>query len=159
MTADALRDALRCDRPRCTCRRGRMTHCPAHSDSSPSFAVDQAGERLLVHCHGGCEQRAVIAALQARQLWPSVKPNLRKSTLRSPLEQARSEILQDARRQIRRLDGEVYQWSDEIRWCYQLVARAREVGTRLGADSETAWNLLEQAARLETATHAAELTA
>lgn len=49
MTADELRTALRCGRPRCPCRRPRgPVHCPAH----------------------GCPQGAVLRALRGRDLWP-----------------------------------------------------------------------------------------
>jgi len=45
--------------------------CPAHPDKNPSLSVSHGDNgRPLVHCHAGCEQRAVIAALQALGLWP-----------------------------------------------------------------------------------------
>jgi hypothetical protein len=121
--------------------------------------VDQAGERLLVHCHGGCNQRAVIEALHARQLWPGARTPGRgiadRQRLLPPLAQVRREILLKARRLLSRLPLERYQWSDEIRWSYQLVASARRVATAIG-DRDEAWQLLERAAWLETATLAAE---
>jgi putative DNA primase/helicase len=45
--------------------------CPAHMDrKKPSLALrDGDGGILLVHCHAGCEQGAVIDALRARGLW------------------------------------------------------------------------------------------
>ncbi|KUO66929.1 MAG: hypothetical protein APF80_09160 [Alphaproteobacteria bacterium BRH_c36] len=44
--------------------------CPAHEDSTPSLALrDTAEGRVLIHCHAGCEQDAVIAALRKRGLW------------------------------------------------------------------------------------------
>jgi putative DNA primase/helicase len=44
--------------------------CPAHDDSEPSLSITDAGDgRVLVHCHAGCEQKDVIAALRARGLW------------------------------------------------------------------------------------------
>ena len=47
--------------------------CPAHKDrKKPSLALrDGDGGRVLVHCHAGCEQEAVIDALRARGLWGS----------------------------------------------------------------------------------------
>ncbi len=159
MSAADLRDALRCGRPRCACRRGRTVHCPAHPDRTPSFVVDEIGGRLLVHCHGGCDQRAVIAALHARQLWPAPGPARERACSASPLDEARRAIRMEARRQVSRLPLEGYRWADEIRWCYRLVRRAHEVATRLGPMSEAAWELLTQAAWLETATHAAEADA
>lgn len=43
--------------------------CPAHDDRSPSLSIREDG-RILVHCHAGCTQRAVIAAMRSRGLWP-----------------------------------------------------------------------------------------
>lgn len=49
---------------------GWMARCPAHDDNSPSLAIrlDESG-RLLIFCHGGCDQRSVIAGLIVRGLW------------------------------------------------------------------------------------------
>ncbi len=77
MDADAIRTALRCDRPGCACQRpnGNM-HCPAHPDEHPSLKVDQADDgRVLVHCFAGCTQEAVIKALQVRGLWTGFPPS------------------------------------------------------------------------------------
>ena len=48
-----------------------LAFCPAHADrNKPSLALcDGDGGIVLVHCHAGCEQKAVIAALRARGLW------------------------------------------------------------------------------------------
>jgi hypothetical protein len=43
--------------------------CPAHDDSRPSLSVKDGEVGIVVHCHAGCEQRDVIAALRARGLW------------------------------------------------------------------------------------------
>ena len=45
--------------------------CPAHDDHDPSLSVSEGQDgKVLVKCHAGCEQEHVIAALQARDLWP-----------------------------------------------------------------------------------------
>ncbi len=45
--------------------------CPAHDDREPSLSVtDTADSKVLVHCHAGCDQDAVIKALRDRGLWP-----------------------------------------------------------------------------------------
>jgi putative DNA primase/helicase len=49
---------------------GGTARCPAHDDRSPSLSVRDAGGKVLVHCHAGCDQGAVIEALRARGLWP-----------------------------------------------------------------------------------------
>ena len=49
---------------------GWIAHCPAHDDRRPSLSVRVVGDRVLVKCHTGCSQAAVIAALRDRGLWP-----------------------------------------------------------------------------------------
>ena len=52
---------------------GWSCRCPAHDDRHPSLSVaDAADGRVLVHCHAGCDQHAVIDALKGRGLWPGV---------------------------------------------------------------------------------------
>lgn len=45
--------------------------CPAHDDHNPSLSLTVKNGRLLVHCHAGCAQENVIAALRSRGLWPT----------------------------------------------------------------------------------------
>ena len=40
-----------------------MACCPAHQDKSPSLAIKEADDRVLVHCFAGCETSDVIAAI------------------------------------------------------------------------------------------------
>jgi hypothetical protein len=75
MTADQIRSALACGRPGCECTKGGVkTHCPgpshAHGDQHPSLGVTDKDGKVLVRCYGGCEQGAVVTALQERDLWP-----------------------------------------------------------------------------------------
>jgi hypothetical protein len=63
-----------CGRAGCACGRAAergsgMTHCPAHADAHPSLHVQAAAERVLVRCHAGCPQAAVLAALGDAGLW------------------------------------------------------------------------------------------
>ena len=37
--------------------------CPAHEDDHPSLTITPAGEKVLLHCHAGCEVSAVVTAL------------------------------------------------------------------------------------------------
>ena len=37
--------------------------CPAHQDRSPSLAISEADDRLLLHCFSGCETKDVMTAV------------------------------------------------------------------------------------------------
>jgi putative DNA primase/helicase len=56
------------------CRRagaGWIACCPAHKDRNPSLSLHASADgQALVHCHAGCSQTAVIAALKDLGLWP-----------------------------------------------------------------------------------------
>jgi putative DNA primase/helicase len=67
MTADAIVRGLQARRSGSTW----MAKCPAHDDRTPSLAIRESQGKILVHCHAGCDQRDVIAALKARDLWKS----------------------------------------------------------------------------------------
>jgi hypothetical protein len=55
---------------------GWLAKCPAHNDHGPSLSIDEGADgKPLVHCHGGCPQDAVIAALKASGLWWTKDPN------------------------------------------------------------------------------------
>lgn len=44
--------------------------CPAHDDKTPSLSIEDAPNgNVLVHCHAGCSQNAVIDALRDLGLW------------------------------------------------------------------------------------------
>jgi hypothetical protein len=150
MTAQEIRDALRCGRGGCPCTKPRLrvTHCPAHGDRYPSFGVDEQDGRLLVHCRSGCSQAEVIDALRHRGLWAAVPPT--EARPRSPEEEARRQVLAEERYRRARVAPwlERYAESDQDRFCDQVVARARAVATELG-DTPKAWDLLEAAANLE----------
>jgi len=47
-----------------------MARCPAHDDREPSLSICDADDgKVLVRCHAGCDQVAVIEMLRARGLW------------------------------------------------------------------------------------------
>jgi 5S rRNA maturation endonuclease (ribonuclease M5) len=46
-----------------------MAKCPAHDDHNPSLSIREKDGKVLVHCHAGCSQDAVLATLNARGLW------------------------------------------------------------------------------------------
>src|SRR5205823_4966813 len=48
---------------------------PAHQDREPSLSIRDANDgKVLVCCHAGCTQDAVITALRARGLWEDGSP-------------------------------------------------------------------------------------
>ncbi len=54
---------------------GWMACCPSHEDRNPSLSIrDAEGGKVLVHCHAGCSQGAVIAELKSKGLWPQGGP-------------------------------------------------------------------------------------
>src|SRR6516225_1234888 len=49
---------------------GWMARCPAHDDREPSLSIrDVEDGKVLVHCHAGCDQAQVIAALRSSRAW------------------------------------------------------------------------------------------
>ena len=42
---------------------GWMAKCPAHKDRQASLKVDEADDKILIHCHAGCTPFAVTGAL------------------------------------------------------------------------------------------------
>jgi hypothetical protein len=51
---------------------GWMARCPAHDIREPSMPIRDADEgQVLVHCHVGCDQHQVIAALKPRRIFSS----------------------------------------------------------------------------------------
>jgi putative DNA primase/helicase len=66
MTAEIIARALGGHRAGATW----MARCPVHDDRSPSLSINAGKDgKVLVRCHAGCDQRDLIAALQARGLW------------------------------------------------------------------------------------------
>lgn len=49
---------------------GWVARCPAHDDRRPSLSINEGEDgRVLVRCHAGCDQSAVIDALKGLGLW------------------------------------------------------------------------------------------
>lgn len=47
--------------------------CPAHADRSPSLAIKDTGERLLLHCFAGCDADDVLVAVG--MAWRDIYPD------------------------------------------------------------------------------------
>ena len=60
MNAEDVLDRLE----RATGGKGKwMARFPAHRDKSPSLAIKEAEDRVLIHCFAGCETTDVTAAI------------------------------------------------------------------------------------------------
>ncbi len=71
ITVETIRQALTCGQSRCSCSRANgLVHCPAHEDKKPSLSVSESTGKILIKCHAGCSQMAVIDALRGRGIWP-----------------------------------------------------------------------------------------
>jgi hypothetical protein len=134
-------------------RKGWTARCPAHDDheNSLSLAIGDDG-RLLLNCFAGCRPQPIVAAagLQMRDLFAASAPVAASTRPRamSALEEARRDILREARRQRARRDVEGYADADTVRAGRRGVLLARAHATGLG-DCDAAWDLLDAAAALE----------
>jgi hypothetical protein len=64
---------------------GWKARCPSHDDETPSLSLsDGENGRVLLHCHAGCSQSEVIAALVALGLWPN-KTRSKRSMEKTPI--------------------------------------------------------------------------
>ena len=71
---------------------GWLVCCPAHDDRNPSLSVrDGTDGGVLVHCHAGCAQRDVLAALKECGLWDGGMGNLWRHASRRKDTDAQSE--------------------------------------------------------------------
>jgi len=41
-----------------------MARCPAHDDEKPSLSIKLDSDRILVHCHAGCDTKEILRALR-----------------------------------------------------------------------------------------------
>ena len=59
-------------RPSVTHRDAWTARCPAHEDRSPSLSVRLTHDRILLHCHAGCDVEDILRALGAS--WGDICP-------------------------------------------------------------------------------------
>ena len=57
--------------------------CPVcgGSDKSTKFTMRDAGHRVLVYCHAGCQFTDIAAELRSRGLWPDSTPEQKQEFL------------------------------------------------------------------------------
>lgn len=146
---------------------GWGARCPAHVDRANSLSVATGTDgRLLVHCFAGCTIAEIVGAmgLHLSDLFPDDQqvdqvPRPTRSW-RSPLQEARAQILREAHRQPWASEGAglLYGLSDWIKLTRRKVVELRRVATRLGNpdDIEAADEILVTAAKLETFVNAVE---
>jgi CHC2 zinc finger len=51
------------DRVKQTGQSKWLARCPAHNDKSPSLAIKEVGDRILIHCFAGCGVSEVLNAV------------------------------------------------------------------------------------------------
>jgi len=90
-----------------------IARCAAHADRSPSLSIaDGADDELLVHCHAGCSQREVIAALQRLGLWPVRSDAMPEATEAEKERRRKQRIGREREREIRAAYIEkVWRWT------------------------------------------------
>lgn len=86
---------------------GWMAICPAHEDKTPSLHVNERNGRVLVHCHAGCSQAAVIHKLSEMGLW--------ETKAISPAERERRLLARYYQEQIRKRNQARADAYDEIK--------------------------------------------
>jgi len=72
---------------------GWIARCPAHDDNNPSLSIRDAERQVLVCCHAGCDQHAVIAALRDRGLWAGGSLRERHPPLRAAAAKTQPNVL------------------------------------------------------------------
>ena len=81
-----------------------MALCPAHTDRSPSLAINEADDRLLLHCFAGCETKNVVSAV-GLDMSDLFYQKLTPSKLNEGKRRRYTEVLQSERIQIALIDS------------------------------------------------------
>ena len=87
-----------------------IARCPAHDDGTPSLSVTEieSGNRLLIHCHGGCGALDVLQkiGLDWSSLYPDDSDNRYRPLYRSNQDQRAIDDMIVAIAQAKRDKGE-----------------------------------------------------
>jgi AAA domain len=129
LDADTLLVRLECQKASCECHRSRergrgLTHCPSHHNvRTPALSISTAPDGMvLVHCHNGCEQNEIIAALRELGLWSS------ESKME---ENAERQLLRETRYEIRDSEGNLKAVHTRLDYTSGPKRMAWPVGTRV----------------------------
>lgn len=90
-----------------------IARCPAHDDHTPSLSITERNGRVFWHCHAGCSQESVAAAIQAR-LGASAG---RKGALGDNANGDANAKTLVATYAYRNADGTVQMYRDRYEWC------------------------------------------
>lgn len=143
-------------------RKGWTARCPAHDDRQNSLSVSIGDDhRTLLHCFANCSVSEIASAvgLNTRDLFAdghrAAESTSRRQNWATPLEEARRDVLREAQRAPWADEGVmlVYQLSDWIRLNRKKVHELRRLAVH---DTETTWEILARATRVETVVHAIE---
>ncbi len=52
---------------------GYICHCPAHEDKKSSLSITEQEDKVLLHCHAGCESKDILRAISLT--WKDLYPN------------------------------------------------------------------------------------
>jgi putative DNA primase/helicase len=122
-----------------------MCKCPAHDDETPSLKVSEGKDgKVLLHCHAGCSQAAVIAALRSQGRWGSCKSGIRGPSRQELAREARREFIAKRKRALNEQEQPVAQKSfsadertDEERESYRTAfAILRRAAGSYGANEQ-----------------------
>lgn len=124
--------------------RSGSARCPAHNDRHPSLSVsDGTDGKILVRCHTGCDQMAVIETLRGRGLWPENQPTPQLRVHRGGKD-AEDGVYDVPLRQRGSREAAVYDYCDETgRVLYQAVRYEPKTfrQRRINDDGSFAWGL------------------
>jgi hypothetical protein len=126
-----------------------MARCPAHDDRTPSLSIAQGDDgRVLLHCHAGCEHRAIAAALDLNEqdLFPpregACPPKQPAPERNAPRQFATAREAVDAYRAT--------MGRESARWCYR-DASGEPIGLVLRWDREDGSKTIRPAWRIGSA--------
>jgi hypothetical protein len=85
--------------------------CPAHNDDNPSLSIREGADgKVLVKCHAGCDQRAIITALRDLGLWPLFGETSRPLTAVEKEQRWQERLERDREEDAKRIEAALAIW-------------------------------------------------